>query len=182
MKGRKRSQTRIARRILPKGELRGEFLITEGAVLAAERLLPGFRGPDGDHEGMVFLLGRDYGTLTVLTTALAPRADHGPGHVICEPSAVAAAQRTGRAAGVALLAQLHSHPTDWIEHSEGDDELVLLPFDGMLSIVTPWYGRTGLRPLHSLGVHQFQDGRWVLAEQQSVRERLRLVPTEIDLR
>jgi len=163
-------------------ELRGEFAITEGAVSAAERLLPGFRGPEGDHEGIVFLLGRELGSLTLLTTALAPDADHGPGHVICQPDAVAAAQRAGRKLGLALLAQLHSHPDDRIEHSEGDDDLVLMPFEGMLSIVAPWYGRVGLRPLAGLGVHQFQDGRWVLADPAGVAERLRLLPAEIDLR
>jgi hypothetical protein len=131
---------------------------------------------------MVFLLGREFGALTLLTTALAPDADHGPGHVICDPSTVAAAQRAGRDVGLAILAQLHSHPTDRIEHSEGDDELVLMPFEGMLSIVAPWYGRVGLRPLDNLGIHQFQDGRWVLAERDSVRERLRVLPTKIDLR
>lgn len=177
-----RGEAKPAWRALPRGELRGEFAIAQGAVFAAERLLPSFRGPDGDHEGMVFLLGRELGTLTLLTTALAPDANHGPGHVICDPSAVAAAQRAGREAGLALLAQMHSHPKGWIEHSEGDDELVLMPFEGMLSIVAPWYGRVGLQPIHGLGVHQFQDGRWVLAEPASVRERLRVLPTEIDLR
>ena len=182
MKRRKGRKATSTWRTLPRGELRGEFAIAEGAVLAIERILPSFRGPDGDHEGIVFLLGRELEALTLLTTALAPDADHGPGHVICEPNAVAAAQRAGRDSGLALLAQLHSHPTDWIEHSEGDDELVLMPFEGMLSIVAPWYGRVGLQPLHGLGVHQFQNGRWVLAEPGSVREHLRVLPAEIDLR
>ncbi len=95
---------------------------------------------------------------------------------------MAAAQRAGREMGLALLAQLHSHPKDWIEHSAGDDDLVLMPFEGMPSIVAPWYGRVGLRPLAGLGVHQFQDGRWILAEPAGVAERLRLLPAEIDLR
>jgi proteasome lid subunit RPN8/RPN11 len=169
-------------RKLARGMLQGEFAITAGAVEAAERLLPSFRDPGGDHEGMVFLLGREMGSLTLLTTALAPAADHGPGHVICEPGAVAAAQRAGREHGLALLAQLHSHPGASTEHSEGDDDLVLMPFEGMLSLVAPWYGRTGLRPLHAIGVHQFQGGRWMLAEPESVRKRMHLLPAGIDLR
>jgi hypothetical protein len=162
--------------------LRGRYLITQAAVDAAARLLPTFRGPDGDHEGLVFLLGRELGPITLLTTALAPDADHGPGHVMCDEAAVAAAARAARSHGLGILAQLHSHPRAWTEHSEGDDRLVLMPFEGMLSLIAPWYGRVGLQPLHALGVHQHQDGEWVLAEPASVRERLHVIPDGIDLR
>lgn len=166
----------------PRGELRGTFMITEAAVTAAERLLPSFRGPDGDHEGMAFLLGRELEELTIFTSVLAPDADHGEGHVVCDLSAVSGAQRASREHGLAILGQVHSHPRSSTEHSEGDDSLVLMPFEGMLSLVVPWYGRVGLRPLYGLGVHQYQDGRWVLIESKSVRQRLGVLPTWIDLR
>jgi hypothetical protein len=170
-------------RVLPRGELRGQLLICEGAWRQAQRLLPTFRGPDGDHEGMVFLFGRLLDADTaIVTTALAPNADHGPGHVICTEQAVLAASRAGRAAGVVLVAQLHSHPRGRTEHSPGDDHLIVMPFDRMISIVAPHYGRTGLEPVHSLGVHQFQGGQWVLASPASVRARVRLLPDGMDLR
>ena len=169
-------------RELPRGEVRGRFVIADAALAAAERLLPTFRSSDADHEGMLFLLGWEFDALTVFTAALAPDADHGRGHVICEAGGVSAAQRAARQHGLALLGQLHSHPRASTQHSEGDDTLVLLPFEGMLSLVAPWYGRGGLRPLPGLGVHQFQDGRWVLMTPDSVRERFTVAPTAIDLR
>ena len=55
-------------------------------------------------------------------------------------------------------------------------------YEGMLSLVVPLHGRHGLRPLDSLGVHQFQDGVWVLAERESVRQNLFIVPSMSDLR
>jgi hypothetical protein len=67
-------------------------------------------------------------------------------------------------------------------HSEGDDEMVFMPFAGMLSIVVPCYARFDLRPLDGLGVHQFQDGRWILAERESVRNNLIVAPNSIDVR
>jgi hypothetical protein len=167
---------------LPIREMRGHYLITQSAVDAAARLLPTFRGPDGDHEGLVFLLGRELDTVTLLTTALAPDADHGPGHVICDEAAVGAAGRAARAHRLGILAQLHSHPRDWTEHSVGDDSLIVMPFEGMLSLIAPWYGRVGLEPLHALGAHQYQDGRWVAISRESVREQLHIVPDAIDLR
>lgn len=169
-------------RLSATGHLRGEFAISEAALLASERLLPTFRGPDGDHEGILYLLGRELDELTFYTTVLAPEADHGYGHVICEPPAIATAQRSAREHGLAILGQLHSHPSDLTEHSEGDDDLVLMPFEGMLSLVAPWYGRVGLQPLAGLGVHQFQDGRWQLIDPRSVSAHFHVLPTGIDLR
>jgi hypothetical protein len=170
------------RRALPEGRLRGNFLVAEAAWQAAERLLPTYRGPDGDHEGIVFLFGRRLDSVTLITTSVAPDAEHGSRGVLCREEHVLAAVRAARESGVALVAQLHSHPGAWTEHSEGDDSLVLMPYEGMLSFVAPRYGHFGLRPVHSLGVHQFQDGRWVLAAPQSVKEALSLVPSELDLR
>lgn len=169
-------------RRLPRRTLRGEFVITAAAVAEAERLLPSYRDPLGDHEGIVFLLGRQLGELTVLTSTLAPQATTTSGSVRCSSEQMGEATLAARAAGLGLLAQLHSHPADWTQHSVGDDSMVFMPFEGMLSIVAPWYGRVGLRPLQNLGVHQYQDSRWVEADPDSVRESFRIVPDGIDLR
>ena len=167
---------------LPVRDLRGEFLITSAAVDAAARLLPSYRGPDGDHEGMVFLLGFETDDTTIFTTALAPDADHGWGHVFCSEQAVGGAARAARRHGLSVLAQVHTHGADGTEHSKGDDTLIVMPFEGMLSIIAPWYGRTSLVPLHGLGVHQYQDGAWVAIAADSVREGFRIIPDSIDLR
>lgn len=167
---------------LPVRELRGEFLIAEGAIVAAELLLPSFRGPDGDHEGIVFLLGRETPKATIITTVLAPEADHGWGHVICNETQFAAATTAAHAHGLGVLGQLHTHGRAWTEHSIGDDTLIVMPFEGALSLIAPWYGRVGLRPLHNLGVHQHQDGRWVLVRPDSVHDRMHVIPASIDLR
>jgi JAB domain-containing protein similar to deubiquitination enzymes len=167
---------------LPEADLQGRFLFSISAIAAAERLLPTYRGPDGDHEGIVFLLGRELPNITLITAALAPVADHSPGRVLCEPEAISAAQTAAREYGLGLLAQVHTHPGDLTEHSEGDDDLVLMPFEGMLSLVVPRYCHFGMRPLSGLGIHQFQSGRWVAIRPDTAREGLQVVPGEIDLR
>lgn len=181
MRTRKQDQDWL-RRKLPTGPLRGRFQITSGAVEALEQLLPTYRGHDGPHEGICFLCGYETPTTTLYLTAVAPDADHGRGHVRCPEQAVAAVTNTARQHGLGLLAQVHSHPTGSTGHSLGDDEMVFLPFEGMLSIVVPDYGHFGLRPLDSLGVHQYQDGRWVLCARDSVRAQFTIVPAGRDLR
>ena len=167
---------------LPVRAIQGRFLIGEAAWAEVERLLPTYRDAQGDHEGIAFLFGRRLEQVTVLTTVVAPAADTGPGHVRCDEDQMGAAIRAGRQHGIALLAQVHSHPTAWSEHSRGDDTRVFMPFEGMLSIVVPWYARVPLRPLQNLGIHQFQDGQWVSGEPRSVASAIQIVPSSVDLR
>lgn len=169
-------------RRLDERTLRGRYFITDSALSAIENILPTFRGPDGNHEGIVFLAGFEREGQTLFVTAIAPEAEHGPGRVFCSREQVLAATRAARAAGVAILAQAHSHPGASSYHSAGDDDMVLMPFEGMLSLVVPHYGHFGLRPLCSLGVHQFQDGLWVVCTTDSVRAGFRVVPDQMDLR
>jgi hypothetical protein len=162
--------------------LNGNYAVTDAALDAAERLLPTYRGPDGSHEGIAFLAGLETASTTLLLATITPQADHGRGHVFCSAAQVLAASRAARANGLAILAQLHTHPGPVTRHSVGDDSMVLLPFEGMLSIVAPDYGRFGLRPLDSLGTHQFQGGQWVLCEPTTVRAGFRIVTSSLDLR
>lgn len=162
--------------------LRGQFLFTDHAIRALEELLPTYRGPDGSHEGIAFLCGVELPMATLYTTAVAPEADHGRGHVRCSEAQVAAVSAAARELGLGVLAQIHTHPWDGTVHSFGDDDMVLMPFEGMLSIVCPLYGRFALRPLETLGVHQFQDGRWVLAEAETAKANFGVLPSALDLR
>jgi hypothetical protein len=170
------------RREWPIAPIRGSFLVTEPALGALDRILPTYRSVDGLHEGIVFLCGIEKEDLTVLLTAIAPEADHGVGRVSCSAEQMAAVSAAARSFGLGVLAQVHSHPSPYTGHSFGDDEMIFMPFEGMLSIVVPDYGRFGVRPFDSLGVHQFQDGRWVLCERASVRRAIGISPAEIDLR
>lgn len=172
----------MAWRRIETAPLRGRFLLGESALIVLEQTLPTFRGYDGAHEGIAFLCGLEIPGATVLTTAIVPEADHGRGHVRCTEAQMAAVTKAARDLGLGVLAQVHTHPGHSAVHSIGDDEMVLMPFEGMLSIVCPDYGRYGLRPLDSLGIHQFQDGRWILATRTSVCEGLTLLESGVDLR
>lgn len=178
----RRSELRPFRRRLPVGDLRGHFSIAASALDELEGLLPTYRGIDGSHEGIAFLCGFELPTTTVLMTAIAPDADHSRGHVRCSETDMMAVSAVARSLGLGVLAQVHSHPSSLAWHSEGDDDMVLMPFEGMLSIVVPDYARFGLRPIDSLGVHQFQDRRWTLMTRESVKAGVTVIPAGVDLR
>jgi proteasome lid subunit RPN8/RPN11 len=175
-------RTKTAWRELPTGTLMGRFRITDSALTAVERLLPTYRGVDGPHEGICFLCGYETTVATVYVTAIAPTADHGRGHVRCSEADLLSVTKTAREHRLGLLAQVHSHPGGATGHSYGDDQMVFMPFEGMLSIVVPDYAHYGLLPLDSLGVHQYQQDRWVLCSRESIRANFTVVPTAQDIR
>jgi proteasome lid subunit RPN8/RPN11 len=66
-----------------------------------------------------------------------------------------------RSKRLVLLAQVHSHPGDDTRHSDADDNLVLMAREAMFSVVVARYGDHGISSVDGVGIHQFQDGRWV---------------------
>lgn len=81
-----------------------------------------------------------------------------------------------------MLAQVHTHPHGRTTHSWGDDEMVQPAYEGMLSVVVSDYALSGLRPLETLGIHQLQDGEWVLTTPESVRASFGVIPAGVDIR
>lgn len=171
-------------RSLPHGEVRGLFFVTESVVGATRDALVSFALSgiyDGGHEGIVYWAGREMPNCTVFLHAIVPRAEHSWGRVMVSREEIGRTQRSARAKKLGILCQVHSHPGDDARHSDGDDDLVLLPFEGMLSIVAPRFG-ADVRGIEDLTVHQFQDGRWVLCSRSSVNECFVVVPAVTDLR
>lgn len=171
-------------RPLPKGELRGLFFIAEPLIRATREALTSFAMVgirDGGHEGMTFWAGREHEGVHYLLEVIVPDAEHSEQRVMASAEAVGAAARTARANRLGVLCQVHSHPGDDSRHSDGDDELVLLPFEGMLSVVV---GNFGLKfqAINNASVHQFQEGRWVLCSENSVAANMVILPSSVDLR
>ncbi len=142
---------------------RGRLLVPASVVQATAESLEGSGGPDGPHEGLVFWAGWHDAGDTIIGFAVTPRSEHGWGHVHADERAMLAAARAARRFGAGLLAQVHSHPGRDVRHSDGDDRLVHMPFEGMWSIVVGSYG-SGLRSPETIGLHQYQNARWVAVE------------------
>ena len=148
-------------RPLPTGLARGRLIVTAAVIDDTVLALRSFRGADGPHEGIVFWGGTLAGPNSVITAAVVPDAQHTWGSVRVDERAVAGAARAIRPYGAGVLAQVHSHPGTGTHHSDGDDDLVLMPFEGMFSLIVGNYA-AGTFATPELGVHQFQSARWVL--------------------
>lgn len=169
---------------LPKGELRGRFLIARPLIEATREALTSIALEgikEGGHEGLVYWAGRDTDAGIAFLSVVVPESDHGPQGVMVDGQDVSRASRRMRDHNLGLKAQVHSHPGGDARHSDGDDELVLMPFEGMLSVVAPDFG-IEVEALGNLTVHQYQDGRWVLCSPESVERNFEVIPTVMDVR
>lgn len=153
-------------RVLPTGPCRGRLIVPEAVALQTRVALLGFMGLDGRHEGIVFWLGRRVGDDTIIVSSLLPPCLHEPQRVIVTAAAVGEMSKLARSWGLGVVAQVHSHSGDDTRHSDGDDELIVMPTEGMFSLVVGRYGAGGISPNQGLGLHQFQDGRWVQVQTQ----------------
>jgi len=53
------------------------------------------------------------------------------------------------------IAQVHSHPGSYVDHSPVDDQETAFRREGLLSIVVPNFGSRGILPWKQCGVHLF---------------------------
>lgn len=164
-------------RELPVAPARGHLVVARAVVAATQRRLLRSRGADGRHEGLLLWIGRIVGNDTIVVSSVAPTSKHTWGSVNVDEIAVGAAARAARSRRLGVVAQVHSHPGDDVRHSDGDDDLVLLPFEGMFSLVIANYGMAAIASGPGVGVHQFQDGRWTWID--PVRDALHIVEEEI---
>ena len=169
---------------LPTGPLQGEFYVTEPVLRATkealvETALDGIH--QGGHEEMVLWAGKEKEDAVFFLPTVLPETSHSRHGVEIDEQAVGHANQAIRPYGIGVLAQVHSHPGSGTVHSDGDDDLILMPFQGMLSIVAPRFG-IDMDGLETLSIHQYQDGEWVLCTTDSIEESFTVVPEEIDAR
>jgi len=157
-------------RPLPRGVLRGRYRIAPNLVDQTRTALTMFYEAgrhEGGHEGICFWAGLERPDSIDLSTVIVPSAHHERFGVFVSAVDFGNAADEAHGKGLGLLAQIHSHPGVDTRHSDGDDDLVVMPFENMLSIVAPFYGRT-VRSISDFSVHQFQNHRWVLCSKASV--------------
>lgn len=151
-------------------------------IKATAQLISNFGTPQEPHEGVAYWAGIPTEQAWVITTVLVPRAFTTPGSF--NTSAVANAQVITKVNEfhLHLLAQIHGHPRDWVDHSTGDDRGAFMPYPGFYSVVVPFYGRQGLLPLSTCGIHRYESGCFRRLAMEEIERQFVTVPATLDLR
>jgi proteasome lid subunit RPN8/RPN11 len=162
---------------LPRVPATARIVVAEVVLERTSILLQQAHSEEEPHEGLVWWLGREVDGDFLIAACHRPPCRSGPDFVFTDEAALGAASRMARARRLSVLAQVHSHPGKDTRHSDGDDHLIVMPFEGMFSLVVGRYGLGGIEPTRGAGLHQFQDGRWV--EVIDTEQAFIKVPTEV---
>lgn len=157
-------------------------VLTTGLLDESARYLTQFRGVSGPHEGILYWAGLSLKDQWTITTIILPKARTTSGSF--KTSSLANAEMISFLAehGLELLAQVHSHPGTFVDHSPGDITGALMPYENFLSIVVPNYARQGLRPLAVLGIHRYEEGEFRRLVGSDVSTTFKILPSCGDLR
>jgi len=146
---------------LPVRDNIGRLIVPEFVALQTRNALQSFKGIDGLHEGLVYWLGRRANNDSIIVSSVIPICEHSKQSVMVSEGTIGNIMKKARSIGLGIVAQVHSHPGDDTRHSDGDDKLILMPFEGMFSIVVGNYGVGGITMQSGAGIHQFQNNCWV---------------------
>ncbi len=134
-------------------------------------------------ETACYWFGFEWETTQVVTTLVLPRLFQSAGMYRVDTSPARRMAREMSAAGLANLAQVHTHPPDCpVNHSRFDDEHAYSTREGALSLVWPDYGRLARVDFAEVGVHERHQGRWVRLTAAQVVERIHILKSLADYR
>jgi hypothetical protein len=94
------------------------------------------------------------------------------------PDTTAEMGRWLRAQGQRALAQIHTHPGAWVDHSSTDDDHTIASNEGFISIVWPRFAAVPLTDLTEAGVHRLRGGKWARLSREEVHELFRVTESE----
>jgi hypothetical protein len=117
----------------------------------------------------------------VVTTFTLPNAALSPGRFAVSADAMSEAGGHLREFRLVRLAQVHTHPKDWVGHSLWDDAQAYSQQVGALSIVLPQYGRRA-STLQDAGIHVREESGWRQIRLEEVPSIIQLLPSALDFR
>ncbi|MET4214221.1 hypothetical protein [Bradyrhizobium sp. LA2.1] len=92
------------------------------------------------HEGIVYLLGRTDGDVTLAVAVFAPEALTTSGSFHVPTRSMVSCMQTAARFELQVVAQVHTHPGQ-AYHSDGDVEGAKIRYPGYVSLVLPEYGQ-----------------------------------------
>lgn len=137
-------------------------------------------------EGLVYWAGDKAENNIIVTTVIAPKARAYFARIETNHRANLDFVRELNKHKIIQIAQIHSHPGNFIGHSEGDDLWCAFKSEGLISIVVANYCHNGMIPLYDCGVHRFSNEVFSRLSKKYIEKHFKLTNEEnvnlIDLR
>lgn len=161
------------------------YKISSGVIKATEQVLLDYYNKKPSNEGFVYWAGKIEENIYHINTVIAPKTDSDTRRVTIPPIENFYYTKALATNNLVHIGQVHSHPEDWVGHSEGDNLWAAFKSDGLISIVVPNYGGDGMLPFKNCGFHRFQDQEFYRLSNKYVKRSFKIVDDKaimIDLR
>jgi hypothetical protein len=155
------------RRHDPKDDVK--YIIPFMAVGHTEKVLREYGAMESANEGIVYWGGTKNQDTLVVKAVIAPQTVSDWGMVRTSHRSNVDFVRALNRYNLVQVAQVHSHPSSWVDHSMGDDALAAFRTEGLISIVVPEYCSRGMTPLERCGVHRYTQGNFIRLSSKYVR-------------
>jgi hypothetical protein len=156
--------------------------LSQQVIIDTAKLLRTYGTQEMSHEGIVYWAGVACERCWVITTAFAPVANTTYGSYKTDLISNAIMISRLNEMRLRLIAQVHSHPGDWVGHSDGDNLGAFMPYDGFYSVVVPSYAKQGLLPLTNCGFHRYEKIRFRELSPTEIVSTFAILPSSVDLR
>ncbi len=150
------------------------YLVPSTAISYTERILHEYGKRAPPHEGLVYWGGQKDGDKITVSIVIAPKTMSDYGRVSTSPRSNFDVVRLLNKYNGVQIAQVHSHPGTWVDHSPGDDDLAAFKVNGLLSIVVPRYCSRGMPSLSSCGIHRYTNGEFIRLAPDYVKGHFRV--------
>ncbi len=131
-------------------------------------------------ETACYWFGVSAGAFHIVTTLVLPKLYQSPGGFRVDSRSMRRLAKAMSQQRLENLAQLHTHPSNWVGHSAFDDDHAYSTRPGSLSLVWPNYGLSLNHDLTGIGIHEYRTGVWNELSPDEVRERIRVIDSVAD--
>jgi hypothetical protein len=146
------------------------YIIPVKAIKDTEKILLEYGDIDPPNEGLVYWAGVQRGNKIIVSLVFAPLAESNEGRLSTSNRSNFDFVRALNRLNVMQIAQVHSHPGKWVDHSRGDDVLAAFKKEGLISIVVPEYCQGGVLPLSQCGIHRYTKGFFLRLSQKYIEK------------
>jgi hypothetical protein len=150
---------RSKKKINPNDEIL--YFIPNNIINLTEKYLKEYSKIQDGNEGLVYWAGIKKESQYIIRMVIIPKLITESQRVIVTPKANLELIRTLSNYSYTHLAQVHSHPGNWVDHSIGDDIYAAFKYRGLISIVVPNYCKDGMLPLINNGIHRHEKNSFI---------------------
>jgi len=156
------------------------YIVPNSIIRNTEKVLSEYGDMTPSNEGLVYWGGVINGKIINISIVIAPKTESNFGRVSTSNRSNFDVVKTLIKNKAIEIAQVHSHPSDWVDHSEGDDLWASFKIEGLVSIVVPNYCKYGMLPLMNCGVHRYINGNFIRLSKKYITSHFRLVNEKSD--